>query len=223
MNKVAIEAKHDYEKVIYRWRYEHMDVTIKCPNCYQQVSKDNRFCIFCGYDLSDMDSSSSVELSTGGAVTDDRPAAYDGPRYCPKGHNVEDPSLGFCPTCGSPLVFEAASGGKVEEERSFIPEVRRYASRTCKCGYACDDPDLSFCPSCGLPLETEDTIALERWECICGATNDMDLGFCEECGKPKGWRPSSSTSTPEDKMIEIPSGMVPLTESDLCIKSKYGN
>ena len=30
-----------------------MNISVKCPNCYRQVSKENRYCTFCGYDLAE--------------------------------------------------------------------------------------------------------------------------------------------------------------------------
>ena len=206
-----------------------MDITVKCPNCYQQVSKDNRYCIFCGYDLSGTSDSSSPSTPP---TESDPPVigtvVYDGPRYCPNGHDVPNPSLGFCSICGSPLVNEPSSGSSpVEEPVIETPPSppRRYSSRKCKCGYVCDDPDLSFCPSCGLPLDGSGAEADPGWICICGERNSSDMGFCTTCGKPKGWRPPEPDPEPIKPTEKpfIPFGMSPPKDDDLEVKSKYGN
>lgn len=206
-----------------------MDITVKCPNCYQQVSKDNKYCIFCGYDLSGV--SGSPSTSTPPVVADSPivgTAVYEGPRYCPKGHDVPDPSLGFCSICGSPLVNEPI-GGSTSVEKPVVetppPSPRRYSIRKCECGYVCDDPDLSFCPSCGLPLDSSGAIDDSGWECPCGERNSSDMGFCVSCGKPRGWRPPEpkpESSKPHEETF-IPAGMKPPKDNDLDVKSKYGN
>ena len=206
-----------------------MDITVKCPNCYQQVSKDNRYCIFCGYDLSGSSDSSPSSPSSGES---DPPiigtVVYDGPQYCPNGHDVTDPSLGFCSICGSLLVNEPSRGSTPAEGpvvETPPPPPRRYSSRKCKCGYVCDDPDLSFCPSCGLPLDDYGATDDPGWLCICGERNSSDMGFCTKCGKPKGWM----TPEPDPEPIKlpekpfIPSGMNPPKDDDLEVKSRYGN
>lgn len=206
-----------------------MDITIKCPNCYQQVSKDNKYCIFCGYDLSGASASPSTEIPP---VAPDSPVVgtivHEGPRYCPKGHDVPDPSLGFCSICGSPLVNEPSGGfTPVEETAAYTPppSPRHYSNRKCKCGYVCDDPDLSFCPSCGLPLDDSGVSDDPGWICACGERNSSDMGFCVSCGKPKGWRPTETKPEPSKPSEEsfIPSGMKPPRDDDLDVKSKYGN
>ena len=85
-----------------------MKITRKCPNCFQENSSEDLFCIFCGYDFRGTAPAGIPE--SGGTSIPDEPAAaaYDGPRYCPRGHDVPDPSLGFCPICGSPLTDRPA-------------------------------------------------------------------------------------------------------------------
>ena len=208
-----------------------MDITVKCPNCFQQVSRENRYCIFCGYDLFETPAASSAAAEPTAASAEPAGAAfYDGPRYCPKGHDVPDPSLGFCPTCGSPLVNEPAessSAGAAFAEEPEAPaayaEPPRVASvRKCSCGYLCDDPDLNFCPACGLPLDAASSATEDGWTCVCGTVNAADMNYCESCGKPRGWRPEPKPVEPKEE-IHIPSGMKPPAEGDLEIKSKYGN
>ena len=86
-----------------------MKISVKCPNCFQEVPEGNRFCIHCGYDLSgDAADSSAAKASVPVPTEAGRGAAaafFTGPRFCPKGHDVPDPSLGFCPVCGLPLVI----------------------------------------------------------------------------------------------------------------------
>ena len=201
-----------------------MDITIKCPNCYQQVSKDNRFCIFCGYDLEKASSAVKGDSVSIGADTSgtDSPF-YDGPRFCPKGHDVPDPSLGFCPTCGSPLVNEPSTKTtSTEEPTRRKSSSRPVITRKCSCGYVCEDPDLNFCPSCGLPFDTSAATDGERWTCTCGNTNSSEMEFCVECGKPKGWHPRKEEGVAHEE-THIPDGMEPPKETDLFVKSKYGN
>ena len=141
-----------------------------------------------------------------------------------------DPSLGFCPTCGSPLVNEPAessSAGAAFAEEPEAPaayaEPPRVASvRKCSGGYLCDDPDLNFCPACGLPLDAASSAAEDGWTCVCGTVNAAGMNYCESCGKPRGWRPEPKPVEPKEE-IHIPSGMKPPAEGDLEIKSKYGN
>jgi len=120
-------------------------------------------------------------------------------------------------------VNEPAVERKPEAESPSIPVTRRGKSRTCECGYVCDDPDLVYCPACGLPLGTSTSPESSGWKCACGNINGLDLAFCEECGKPKGWHPSDSSSSHDDVVVEVPSGMKPPSDLDLVVKSKYGN
>ena len=225
-----------------------MKITVKCPNCFQQVSNDNRFCVFCGYDLS---AATPAEPDTPSVTPAPEPpapdpAAYDGPRFCPRGHDVFDPSLGFCPTCGSPLVYEpagasddigpAASSFPAEEPSpsytepvALEKEPARFASRKCKCGYVCDDPELNFCPSCGMPLDDSGSVDDPGWVCVrCGARNESDLNFCCFCGKSRGSGGPDLEPEPTKKPVPaprpepaIPNGMKPPTDNDLNVKSTY--
>ena len=144
-----------------------MNISVKCPNCYRQVSRENRYCTFCGYDLSGT-AESDPPAAGSSAETEPEDAGssyYDGPRFCPNGHDVPDPSLGFCPVCGSPLV-EDAPVSKVKLSKVPAVEVppaparpmpdppRSMPPRRCRCGYVCDDPELDYCPECGLPLDS---------------------------------------------------------------------
>lgn len=206
-----------------------MKITIKCPNCYQQLSSDNRFCLYCGYDLSKTSESSEEEPVLGDVEsTKTDPAPYDGPCFCPKGHDVPDPSLGFCPICGSPLTYEDSAYEETGyEESPEIPEMPRrekpvhIVSRKCKCGYICDDPELSFCPACGIPLDSASHTEPYGWECVCGEMNPMDSDFCSSCGKPRESDEHKGESGGKSSEPPIPYGMKPPTESDLDIKGPY--
>ena len=208
-----------------------MNITIKCPNCFQQVSNDNRFCIFCGYDLKDNKENESKPVDA--ILTEADKEIFEGHMYCPKGHNVSDPSLGFCPVCGSPLVGEPVSERAPEVTPANIDEPANMdqpskpstLKRVCRCGYVCDDPDLSFCPSCGLPFEAFPVEEEKQpdWKCACGTTNPFDMNFCVSCGRLRGWRPSEPERETETEKTFTPAGMKPPTDNDLTVKARYGN
>ena len=87
--------------------------TYKCQKCHREVPNGTRFCIFCGQDLNAPVAGTEQQAVPSAWLHPDqkqtpvpqaaRPAAPSGTR-CPNGHPVADPSLGFCPTCGAPLV-----------------------------------------------------------------------------------------------------------------------
>ena len=225
-----------------------MEITVKCPNCYQQVPIGNAFCIHCGYSLnkaSEPETPAFVPDAPASAEEEaaEAPIPYDGPRFCPNGHDVPDPSLGFCMVCGSPLVDEPVSSGdgsgssgdadsaRTPKEPEPAPElpkepepVRPRASiRTCShCGYVCDDPDLSFCLNCGIPFEDAASpdpapAPASGWTCECGHDNASDSAFCEKCGRPRDARTPEPApgAMPASEETEIPEGMRPLTMQDL--------
>ena len=167
---------------------------------------------------------------------------YAGPKYCPKGHEVADPSLGFCPVCGETLVdipavktepeVEIASPKAVEADDDFeeVEEIVEIAddddfeevvTRKCrKCGYECDDPALSFCPICGQPFgsATEPPELPKGWVCRNGHKNPESTRFCTVCGSRRG---DVGHKTPEPPVSGFtkPKGMEPPTEDDLMRKS----
>lgn len=215
-----------------------MKISVKCPNCYQQVSKENRFCIYCGYDLegvsSDVPEDKPVSFVPAPVAPD--PMPYTGPRFCPKGHDVPDPSLGFCPTCGSPLVDEYSAEDSSAEEASITEEPVvtderelekkesiAFTSRKCRCGYVCDDPELNFCPACGIPFDSDDykpEVEEESpWRCTCGKMNPAEMLFCTACGSRKDRKPTPGGMPKETGEAVIPSGMKPPTDDDLLKKS----
>lgn len=198
-----------------------MKITVKCPNCFKQVSKEDRYCVFCGYDLE------GVAPAAGGADAAEAEAYfYDGPRYCPNGHDVSDPSLGFCPTCGSPLVDEPSAGTAVRSAPSPSPAPSpRLVVRKCGCGYVCDDAELTFCPNCGMPFDDGAPSGggpdRSDWICACGTSNPYDMDYCIGCSNPRGWRHSRKEVPVEEEKPFIPDGMEPPTDSDLEVKNKY--
>lgn len=211
-----------------------MDITVKCPNCYQQVSLKNRYCIFCGCDLEK--AAPAAEAVEEPCVDETTPPAgapgFDGPCYCPNGHDVPDPSLGFCMVCGSPLVNTPSPGGEkeLEHEASEASGTTSRSARRCTCcGYLCYEPDLPFCPACGAPFDEETPTGggtpdgAGDWLCPCGKTNKWDSAYCVLCGMPKGEAASEARVEPEHSKIYIPDGMKPPTDSDLEVKAKYGN
>ena len=111
-----------------------VNITIKCSHCFRQIPQGNRFCIYCGKPLFLADRIAQQKTD---AVQPSSPAtesyvpthrSADNPvhrtvassstessevkRYCPNGHDVADPSLGFCVQCGFPLVDKPASSGR---------------------------------------------------------------------------------------------------------------
>ena len=93
------------------------DISFKCPKCFREIPRGNRFCIYCG---------SEIATGVSSAVQEEAPRSFrqrffgteepaqEAPAWqeeepvlvkaCPNGHDVPDPSLGFCLTCGAPLV-----------------------------------------------------------------------------------------------------------------------
>ena len=76
-----------------------MKITIKCPNCFEQVSRENRYCTFCGYDLtSAAPSGEGGKSDPPGPGPAPEPPPYDDPRYCPDCGNSLDKN-GCCSNC----------------------------------------------------------------------------------------------------------------------------
>lgn len=89
--------------------------TYKCQKCHREVPNGTRFCIFCGQDLNAPVAGTEQQAVPSSWLHPDQarnapPAGYQPPpaapsgTRCPNGHPVTDPSLGFCATCGAPLV-----------------------------------------------------------------------------------------------------------------------
>lgn len=106
-----------------------MSSSIKCPNCFQEVPRGNRFCVFCGNDLSGVE-----EAETAGRKV----------RTCANGHKIDDLELKFCTVCGLPL--EPASASDALE-----PDIRKPTRRwKCYCG-AENDMEALICRACRKP------------------------------------------------------------------------
>ncbi len=192
----------------------------RCPNCLKPVFPEDKFCESCGYDLKESVSEPEPAPKAEPAP-EPRPAPKaepvpepdpvpvreepepDIPRYCPNGHNVTDPSYGFCLVCGESLV---SAPEKAQKKELVI--------RTClNCGYTCEDPDLVYCPSCGISLKDaiRKTVQVpekppevpqppkppkppepKNWVCTCGMNNDSTDSFCIACGTARFGKTSGS-------------------------------
>ena len=106
-----------------------MSGSVKCPNCFQPVPKGNRFCIFCGNDLSGVEEAEPLGKWV---------------RLCANGHRIDDPNLKFCTVCGLPLYPAAPSGGPAPEAGK---SKRRWE---CACGEK-NDVGALICRTCGKP------------------------------------------------------------------------
>ena len=209
-----------------------MKITIQCPNCFEQVSRENRYCTFCGYDLTSAGPSGEGGKSDPpGPGPAPEPPPYDGPRYCPNGDEVENPSIGFCPVCGAPLVYEPPVIPPVDKKEPEIPPDKPAPDfeRICSiCGYVCTDPKLKFCIMCANPFEPVSTGGGKEkppekpeWVCFCGVRNSPGMDYCKECGKPKGWKPEKEPPVPPAPEPVVPNGMKPPTSFDLEPKATY--
>ena len=244
------------------------DISKKCPVCGEPVSADLKFCTYCGTDLTAAPEEKTAvmeevpstpiepvedfyeEMTV--AETSPRKSAeadefvdvepvFDGPKYCPNGHNVDDPSLGFCPECGMPLVDKPAGSGvkldkapaikKVfkdgdndrddfEEVEDFeeIEEFEEVEPRICaNCGYECTDPELKFCPSCGTPFADKAKPAPKPAKASAPVKPDAGDDAWEEVVVPA--KPSKEPwSTPAPVTHSIPEGMMPPSDDDLIRK-----
>ena len=222
-----------------------MKITLQCPDCHQQVPEGNAFCIFCGCKLTPPEPEApAAETPASADAAWSAPAPYAGPCYCPNGHDVVDPSLGFCPVCGAPLVDEPPEPDILEEELLPVekprvkpvaetpeadpesPTPRPVAPRTCPNGHTYADPSLVYCPECGMPFGAFEP-EKPRWRCACGHENDMDLAFCTECGMPRdgkapGRRSAFGRHAEKPKGPTHPAGMRAPTDDDLTVKHKFG-
>ena len=222
----------------------------------QQASIKDRFCVFCGFDLESRteDGNGAASAAQPGSVTipedESAPEHYTGPRYCPNGHDVQHPWIGFCEYCGLPLVDtpQAAQPAPPEPGRGAgqagsSPEHKKQpdtmglvkdeapAIRKCSsCGFLCEDPLLACCPNCGMSLNEPEAAAEKTWTCTCGTVNPMEMQFCSECGSQRNRLSVDRPAEPEPvappretptKPVVIPQGMRPLGETDLMPKPTH--
>lgn len=192
-----------------------MKMTIKCPNCNQEIDHNSSFCDYCGVSICiEADHGESEHMYPS-------PELHGAAMCCPEGHPITNPSLGFCPVCGSVLAsnLDMAPGDPAPEEPVYIaPKSRHLFPRTCVNGHTYDDPELSFCPECGYAYDKSPAVTA-GWTCHCGQVNGSDSSFCEGCGQPQGTtispRRKRSESHIEKPVIRIPNGLVPPTSEDL--------
>lgn len=133
-----------------------MDITIRCPNCFQEISKEDSFCIYCGCDLDPSSATHDITGSTAALSKEEKERTIDdiegmdysegSIRTCKNGHKIDDPYLDYCPECGLPL------------ERAFTAENKRW---TCYCGVQ-NGIRLDVCRACGKPRGWEpDSVSSE--------------------------------------------------------------
>lgn len=190
-----------------------MRYTVKCPNCGTENESGDIFCTGCGVKLSGS-AVSDVDVHKHESVKTE-PA---GKKYCslnPEEHIIDDPSLGFCPVCGSVLTDAPAVKKK---EIPSLPAAKRY----CKNGHCVMDPELVFCPECGLPLdeetkESDTTSTIDTWKCECGQVNLAIDRFCVSCCKERNM--AKRVRKPVVAEPVIPDGMYIPSDADL--KRKY--
>lgn len=154
------------------------------------------------------------------------PAAEAPALYCPNGHPVTSPDLGFCAVCGALLVSGAPEAPAPAPAEPARPEVRFVSSKCRICGTILYDDSLEYCPNCGNRITRESAVPLPSWICTgCGAENDETNAFCLNCGKPRNAEPAPAE--PEKKKHTPPparpAGMKPPTADDLAVKSRGGN
>lgn len=112
-----------------------MASTKVCSNCGAKNQSSNRFCEDCGYDMNKT-TSSPVPTTV---------------LYCPVGHTVSDPSLGFCDVCGEKLVSEKPL---IEHEPvKSIPPVFESSGKKCPSCGAMNPADGLFCEECAAELD----------------------------------------------------------------------
>lgn len=122
-----------------------MQAMIKCPVCNKLVPEENEYCVYCGVRMK-----AEPEPATPAKPA---PDACAGPKYCPNGHTVSNPGLGFCSVCGKLLVDKPVPVPKAETvPHSFIDPAPSPVRRCCRNGHSFDDPELQYCPECAQPL-----------------------------------------------------------------------
>lgn len=152
-----------------------------CPNCGAKNPSANRFCEDCGYDMNKATSSLTTKATL----------------YCPNGHTISDPSLGFCDVCGEKLT----SVMPISKSADVISASASVADAPISPVTPIVEPHGKKCPSCG-------------------AMNPEDGMFCEECGAALAIIPEPITEsivrhTPIRELPDIPDIMRTLTNNDM--------
>ena len=208
---------------------------IQCPNCLSMVDSGDAFCMLCGHSLAGV-APAAAEAPV--VYPAEEPAAEPAPKvvlkkeetptlYCPNGHAVTNPGLGFCDICGALLVTDVAPAadvpaGPAEPEK---PAVRFVSSKCRICGTTIYDDTLEYCPNGGNVLTPDSLVPLPTWTCgSCGAENDESSAFCLNCGAP---RTPAAVTAPETRKRTPPpprpAGMKPPSADDLAVKNRGGN
>ena len=213
-----------------------MRITIKCPNCGEQIDQENVFCTVCGVRLSAVADAAEPAETTASVLpaADDEIAQAGGAMFCsmnPREHAITNPELGFCPVCGAPLVDRVPDAETAEPPMSAPLDVPGDSDeqdapaspakpRTCRNGHTYDDPFLTFCPECGMPLEegvAEELPARPSWTCACGQVNAEEDRFCVNCRAERGGmeKPQRKKKAEPGAKMVIPEGMYLPTDDDL--------
>ncbi len=216
---------------------------IQCPNCLSMVDSADAFCMLCGHSLAGVAAAAEAAPAVEPAFVPAEepvfdPAAEPAPKvvlkkeeapalYCPNGHAVTNPGLGFCDICGALLVTEVPAA-PAEEPAPAVPDVPavRFVSSKCRiCGTTIYDDTLEYCPNCGNLLTPGSLVPLPTWTCrSCGAENDESNAFCLNCGQPRtAAAPHAAEPKKHAPPPPRPAGMKPPTDDDLMVKSRGGN
>lgn len=118
---------------------------IKCEFCGKPMSKDLKFCTWCGNKLCNAENSDSINENS---VT-----------KCPKCGALLEDGLLFCTSCGVKLEEDAIPSASISSEvtkSSYEPLPSESAElRVCKnCGAKINDA-VDFCECCGLRINTD--------------------------------------------------------------------
>lgn len=207
-----------------------MRITIKCPNCGEQIEDGNAFCTVCGVKLVG-GATATVDTPAYSAPVAESPVGASGVKmYCsmnPKEHVITNPELGFCPVCGALLTDSASDDAPsytpphVETPAVSETPVVSSTPRTCRNGHTYDDPFLTFCPECGMPfgdtdMGVEETPVRPAWTCSCGQENSDEDRFCINCRSERYAKKERIKKVVEPKPeMYIPTGMYIPTDDDL--------
>lgn len=158
-----------------------------CPNCGAKNPSANRFCEDCGCDMNKVASSPAPKVTL----------------FCPLGHTVSNPELGFCGVCGEKLTPEMP----VPPAEDTAPVSNPFIELPVVPPTPLDPPAGKKCPSCG-------------------AMNPEDNIFCQECAANLTAAPTATSTpgpslkpsfrpAPTHDLPDIPDIMRTLTNNDM--------